>query len=140
MSALSDWWRKWYGEGTPDDRRNFMWRLSEYLRVQVLWAWTILDVRVGHTGTDGIWRILDVRAPYRTRENFWNAVFSVQLYLVAWRRGIWPKLHIVFRPCRGWFLLIGTSGLLFDRGEYQTKVAIMKPEGNEPLGWEEGSL
>ena len=147
MSRISDWWRKWYGEGTEDDHRNFMWRLSEHLAVKVLCAWTIFDVRIGHTGKDGIWRILDVRAPYRTQQNFWNAFLSIQVYIVAWRCGIWPKLHIVFRPCRKYYLLIGTPGLLFDRGEFHIKFALMDWQKekdvygcNEPPGWEEGSV
>jgi len=146
MSKLSDWWDKWIGH-SADDWRNFGWRITLLLAVKVLWAWTILDIRFFHKGKDGKWRVLDVRLPYETEQNFWNAFLSIQIYLVAWRFFIWPKLHIVFRPCRRYYLLIGTPGLLFDRGEIHAKFAVMDWQMEkdvygctEPPGWEEGSV
>ena len=131
MNWLSNLWKKWFGEGTPDDYRNPFWRLTEYLAVNVLWAYTILDIRL----------------PYETEQNFWNGFLTFQIYLVAWRWFIWPKLHIVFRPCRAYYLLIGTPGLLFDRGEIHAKFSIHPWQEerdiygcDEPPGWEEGSI
>ena len=139
--------KKWFGEGTPDDYRNPFWRLTEYLAVNVLWAYTILDIRLFHTGKDGKWRMLDIRLPYKTEQNFWNGFLTFQIYLVAWRWFIWPKLHIVFRPCRAYYLLIGTPGLLFDRGEMHAKFSIHPWQEerdiygcDEPQDYSEGSL
>ena len=42
MNWLSNLWKKWFGKGTSDDYRNPFWRLTEYLAVNVLWAYTIL--------------------------------------------------------------------------------------------------
>ena len=142
------WWTiKIWGTGTADDYRNPFWRLTEYLAVKVLWAYTILDIRLFHIGKDDKWRVLDIRLPYKTEQNFWNGFFTIQIYLVAWRFFIWPKLHIVFRPCKRYYLLIGTPGLLFDRGEIHAKFALMDWQQekdiygcNEPTGWEEGSV
>jgi len=152
MSKFTDWIKKWFGEGAPDDYRNPFWRLTEALAVRVSWALTLLDLRFVYKGKDGKWRLLDWRLPYRTEQNFWNGLFTVQLYLVGWtdslgNRWFWPKLHFVFRPCRRYYLLISTPGLLFDRGEFQAKFALMdwiserdEYGCTEPPGWEEGSV
>ena len=132
-------WRKWMGEGTPDDIRNFGWRISEALRVQVLWAWTILDIRIG-VWRDGKFYPVYIRLPYRTEQNCWNGFFTIQVYIVRWKRFTWPKVHILFRPLRKYYLQIYSPGLLFDRGEFSCKVAIMSPDPSEPQGWEEGSI
>jgi hypothetical protein len=131
MSKLRDFITKWWGTGTEDDWRNFGWRISEALRVQVSWAWTIIDF--------GIYPFR-FKLPYRTQQNFWNGFFTVQIYVVGWKWFMWPTLHIVFRPVKSHFLLIATPGLLFDRGEFHCKVAVMSPEPSEPQGYEEGSV
>ena len=123
LAEHSSWWLKWMGEGTDDDRRNFGWRIGEALRVQILWAWTIIDIRIGVWRSGTFWPVY-TRLPYKTEQNFWNGFLTFQIYLVAWRWFIWPKLHIVFRPCRAYYLLIGTPGLLFDRGEIHAKFSI----------------
>lgn len=79
------WWLKWMGPGSDDDLRNFGWHIGEHLRVDVLWAWTILDMRIGNTDSCGDWRLLDVHLPHPTRQNFYNAVFSAQVYLVRYK-------------------------------------------------------
>ncbi len=140
-----NWWVKLFGTGTPDDRRNFGWRISEALRVQVLWAWTILDIRFGTVrknkflGLTYFWPIY-IRLPYRTEQNCWNGFFTIQLYIVGWRYFVWPKLHILFRPIPKYYLQVYSPGLLFDRGEYSLKIAIMSPEPSEPQWVEEGSI
>ena len=144
---IKDWWTKWFGPGTPDDVRNPFWRLTGYLSVKVLHAWTLLDVRFIYKRADGKWILFDIFAPYKTEQNFWNGFLTIQLYLVIWRYGAFPKLHIIFRPVKRYILQVATPGLLFDRGEFQAKFAVMdwkseKEEYNctEPPGWEEGSV
>lgn len=198
MSWLSDFILKWYGSGTSEDQRNFGWRLSEYLRVQVLWAWTVVDLRMGTVrkrkflGLGYFWPIYG-RLPYKTEENCWNGFMTLQVYLTryvfhtiwalvlcinallevglrlllwwVWSYElsffiwgfevavllwlpllslvscfVWPKVHFLFRPVRSRMLLVYWVGLLFDRGEYSWKVAIMEPAQSEPQGWEEGSV
>jgi len=146
MSWISDWWNKWFGTGTPDDRRNPFWRLTEYLAVKVLWSWTILDLRIIYKRTDGKWVLADLFLPYKTQQNFWNGFLTIQLYVVVWRYGACPKLNVVFRPCKKYYFEISTPGLLFDRGEFHAKFAPMNWESEkalgcmEPPGWEEGSV
>jgi hypothetical protein len=147
MSWISNWWITWFGSGTTDDRRNPFWRLTEYLSVKVLWAWTILDLRFIYKKTDGKWILADLFLPYKTQQNFWNGFLTIQLYIVVWRYGVCPKLNIVFRPVKKYYLEMSTPGLLFDRGELHVKFALMNWEVEkekygctEPPGWEEGSV
>jgi hypothetical protein len=140
--------RKWFGDGTPDDFRNPFWRLFEGpLAVKVLWALTFLDLRIFYHRSDGRYVLIDLFLPYRTRQNFWNAFFSVQLYLVVWRYFAWPKINIVFRPLRDYYLEASTPGVLFDSGAIHAKFAIfnwqreqIEGQGGDAWAWEEGSV
>ena len=147
MKSIIEFWKKWFGEGTEDDWRNFGWRITEYFAIKPEWAWTILDIRFIYRTKDGYWKLIDWRLPYKTEQNFWNALFSLQIYVVKYKWLMIPKLHIVFRPCNKYYLLIATPGLLFDRGEFHAKFAIMNWQierdvygCNEPRLWDEGSL
>ena len=148
MSKLSDWWLKWFGPGTADDRRNPFWRFFEGpARINVSWAWTILDLRIGYRRIEGKWVLIDLFAPYRTRQNFWNGVFTIQVYIVGWKWFMWPKLNIVFRPLRDWWFEGSTLGILFDSGVIHAKFVIFNwqkeqgvGQGGDAIGWEEGSV
>lgn len=146
------WFKRWFGDGTSDDFRNPFWRATEGpLKADVLWAWTILDFRVLYRRWDlnqeGSWMIFDLRLPYRTQQNFWNAFFSLQIYLVGWKWFAWPKMNIVFRPVRDYFLEASTPGILFDSGAIHAKFVIFnwqreqeEGQGGDAHGWEEGSV
>jgi len=130
-----------------DEWRNFGCWITEKISVKPDWAITIYDLRILYKGLDGYWRLFDWRLPYKTTQNFWNALFSLQIYIVKWKWLVIPKLHLVFRPCHKYCLLIATPGLLFDRGEIHAKFAIMNWQTerevygcNEPRLWDEGSV
>jgi hypothetical protein len=140
--------RKWFGEGNSDDFRNPLWRASEGpLRVNVLWAITLLDLRIIYHRRDGKWILAEMYVPYATRQNFWNAFFSLQVYLVGWKCFAWPKVNVVFRPVRDWWFEASTPGVLFDSGFIHAKFAIfnwqreqIEGQGGDAWAWEEGTL
>lgn len=140
--------RRWFGEGSPDDFRNPFWRLFEGpLAVKVLWACTIFDIRLIYHRADGKWILADVFVPYQTRQNFWNGFLTIQIYIVGWKYFAWPKLHIVFRPLRDHWFELATPGWLFDKGFLHAKAAHFywpdeeaQGQGGDVYAWEEGSL
>lgn len=161
------WFRKWFGEGTPDDFRNPFWRVTEGpLAVKVSWAITLFDFRflyrkekwqnkhdkwvdLQKMWDEGwelqrYWKVFHLDGFYPTQENFWNGVFTFQIYLVAWRWFIWPRLSICIRPLRDWYFLFNTPGWLFDCGKLSKgKFVIFNwyKEGKiDAYGWEEGSV
>lgn len=152
MSKLTDWFKKWYGEGTKDDKRNPFWRLTEVMAVKVDWAITLFDLRIYFTRKDGQRIFFYLAGLYFTQQNFWNGLFTVQIYLMKWTAFkflpfAWPKLLIVFRPCHKYWLAISTPGPLFDRGEFQCKFAIQNFDNEErwnpgcnASGWNEGTI
>lgn len=152
MSKLTAWFRKWYGSGTEDDRRNPFWRLTEAMAVKVDWAITLLDLRIYFKRSDGQKVLFYLAGLYPVRQNFWNGLVTVQVYLVKWTAFkflpfAWPKLFLVIRPCHKYWLAISTPGPLFDRGEFQAKFGILnwnnEAKWNPPgdaKNWEEGSV
>jgi len=145
MSKLSDWFRRWYGSGTADDKRNPFWRLTEAMAVKVDWALTLLDLRIYFKRSDGQRVLFYLAGFYPVKQNFWNGFITVQIYLVKWTAFkflpfAWPKLLIVVRPCSSRVLEISTPGLLFDRGEFHAKFAFMRLEPGDATNWNEGSV
>ena len=145
MSKLSDWFRKWFPLETEDDRRNFGWKLTEYLAVKVEWSLTLLDLRVYFKRSDGQRVFFYLAGLYPTKQNFWNGLVTIQIYLVKWTAFkflpfAWPKLFIVVRPCSSRVLEISTPGVLFDRGEFHAKFAFMRLEPGDATNWNEGSV
>lgn len=141
--------RKWFGEGNSDDFRNPFWRAMEGpMAIKVLWAWTILDLRIFyHRIGTAKWILADLYLPYRTRDNFWNGFLTLQVYVVGWKYFAWPKLHVVFRPLRDHFFELATPGWLFDKGFLHAKLTHMywpkeqiEGQGGDAWGWEEGSV
>jgi len=150
MSWLSNWWDKWIGH-TSDDLRNFGWRISEYFRVEVESAKYVVDLRMGFK-REGKWRIGQLRIWKPVEQNFWNGMFTANIYVSQvrfLRRTIpfWlPRMNLVIRYSKDHPWLIGV-GWLFDRGEFGFKFAHMcwwseKYEYGctEPRGWDEGSI
>ncbi len=145
MSKLSDWWKRWYGEGTPDDRRNFMWRVWEALRVDVEWAKYIFDLRIGYK-SGGSWVPIYLRLWQPVTQNFHNGIFTLNVYVMKFRvKGIpviLPRVGLVIRPLHDWYFQFGV-GILFDRGEMGIKLRIANANNEgagDAVGWEEGSV
>ena len=143
MSKLSDWWKKWYGEGTPDDRRNPFWRLTEFLAVEVEWARYIFDLRIGFK-RGGRWQVPYLRFWQPVTQNFWNGIFTLNIYVIKttlWRVPvIIPRVGMVIRYSRNRYFQFGV-GILFDRGEFGFKLNLAtRILPGEPIGWEEGSV
>ncbi len=121
------WWLRWMGPGTDDDRRNFGWRITEYLAPGVIWALTILDLRIftvrekKFLGLTHFWPIY-LWGFYRTKENFWNGFFTVQIYIVRWkwRRELLYILAAITLPLDILTLWFGPSPWLVIPAAYYT--------------------
>jgi len=135
--------RKWFGEGTPDDIRNFGWRIIEALRVKVEWAKYLIDLRLGFRAkANAKWSCyLAIWTP--VTQNFWNGILTLNVYVVKTKiKGIpmiLPRVGLVIRFCHDWYFQFGV-GILFDRGEFGLKLRITKTEPGDAIGFEEGSV
>ena len=143
MSKLSNWWIKWFGTGTEDDWRNPFWRLTEYLVVEVEWARYIFDLRIG-VQSGGKWKICQFAVWQPVTQNFWNGIFTLNVYVIKttlWRIPfLIPRVGMVIRYSRNRYSQFGV-GILFDRGEFGFKLNLAKKIlPGEPQGWEEGSV
>lgn len=152
MSKLSDWWNKWFGPGTPDDWRNPFWRYFEGPgAVKVDEAFYLFDLPLGFK-REGKWKFWFCRTWEKVDQNWWNAIFSVNLQIISWygKTGNYntaPKLMILIRFLPGYYFLFASPMYLFDGGAFHAKLAIMNAKReiekygcNEPLGWEESGI
>lgn len=134
---------------TRDDWRNFGWRISEKLRVKVEWAKYLLDLRMGFK-RGGQWKIAMVRFWTPVTQNFWNGIFTANIYMIKIR--VWkipillPRVGVVIRFSRDWWFQFG-FGYLFDRGEFGAKCIIANWASQEKWnpgcnawGWDEGPV
>lgn len=135
------------------DWRNFGSGLSEKMKVKVEWAYYLVDVRLGFK-REGKWKSY-CQWPWNLQpvtQNFWNAIFSLNIYVVffwAWKIPILiPRLAINIRYSEFHGFQACTPAYLFDRGEptfgkfrfYCWFVEnIFNPGVNAP-GWEEGAI
>lgn len=130
------------------DWRNFGSWLTERLRVKVEWARYLVDLRLGFKRGNS-WKIyLGVWTP--VTQNFWNGIFTFNLYVVKTRVlgvGILiPRIAVVVRFAHDWWFEAGV-GYLFDRGEFGGKLVIQNWDNEEiynpgvnAKGWEEGAV
>jgi len=141
--------RKWFaGDAeypSQDDWRNPFWRLTEHLRVKVEWARYLFDLRIGFK-RGGKWKALHLEFWTPVTQNFWNGIFTANIYIV--HAHIWgipmifPRPNLVIRPLRDWWFETGI-GFLFDRGEFGVKFVIMNwfnEGGIDAWDHEEGSV
>jgi hypothetical protein len=144
LAARSSWWLKWMGPGTDDDLRNFGWRITEAMIVRVEWAISIFDLRIGYK-SGGSWVPIYLRLFGPVTENFWNGIFTLNVYLTKFTvRGVpvvTPRVGLVIRFAHDYYFQCG-AGILFDRGEFGWKLRIANAikEGDQTVGWEEGSV
>jgi hypothetical protein len=140
---MFDTLRAYFSTSTPDDRRNFGWRLTEALAFRPVWAFYIFDVRLGFK-RQGKWRCyFDFFGP--VTQNFWNGVFTINVYIVASKWFVFPRINVVSRFTSTHWFQFGL-GWLFDRGEFGGKLVIMNQAGEKEFspgdaqGWDEGSV
>ena len=119
MSKLTNWYKKWFGTGTEDDWRNFGWRITDALRVEVEWAKYLFDLRIGFK-SGGKWQVPYLKFWQPVTQNFWNGIFTLNIYLTKFKiKGIpmiTPRVGLVIRYSRSRYFQFGV-GILFDRGE-----------------------
>lgn len=136
-------WKKWLGPGTDDDKRNFGWRITEAMIVEVEWAKYLFDIRLGFVRGMKWYCYLGLWKP--VTQNFWNGIFTFNIYVIKTRIGgipmILPRVGLVIRFARNRYFQTG-AGILFDRGEFAWKFRIADAikEGDTTVGWEEGSV
>ena len=130
------------------DWRNFGERVTERARVKVEWAKYIFDLRIGFR-SGGKWRsYLGIWKP--VIQNFWNGLFTVNVYVVKTTLlGIpvlIPRVGVVVRFARDWWFEAGV-GYLFDRGEFGAKFGVQNwyveeqfNPGANAVGWNEGPV
>ena len=134
---------------TPDDWRNFGWRLTEKLRVKVEWAIYLIDLRIGFR-SGGKWKIATAHFWTPVTQNFWNGIFTLNIYVIKTHLlGIsilLPRVGVVIRFSHDWWFQFGI-GYLFDRGEFGFKCIIANWYGQEKYnpgcnayGWDEGPV
>ncbi len=135
---------------TPDDWRNFGWKLTEKLRVKVEWSKSLFDLRLG-VKKSGRWRIIFAQFWQPVEQNFWNGVFTTQLYVIKTKLFgfiplILPRVGVVIRYTHDRWFEAGI-GYLFDRGEFGAKFTFMEWNAEEKWnpgcnakGWNEGSV
>jgi hypothetical protein len=111
----------WRSTLTGDARRNFLSSLTERLAFEPRAAYTLFDLRIGFT-RQGVWKIARLYALQRVKQNFWNAMFALQIYVTIPRRFPLPFPRVAL-SCRysesAWFQT--HIGWLFDRGEFAVK-------------------
>ena len=132
---------------TPDDWRNFGWRITEALAFVPRCAYTLFDLRVGFKRA-GKWKIARLYAFQPVKQNFWNAMFSLQIYVTIPRRFPFPfpRIAISSRYSESaWFQT--HIGWLFDRGEFGAKFVFSNLKADAPFnpgvnasGWDEGGI
>jgi len=135
-------------EPTNDDWRNPFWRLSEKLAIHPEWHCSLLDIRLGFK-QNGKWKCL-FQMGKPVEQNFWNGIFTCQLYIVKTTIGkmpmILPRFGVVSRFARNWWFEAG-AGWLFDKGQPAFKLTIMNWEAEEKFnpgvnakGWDGGPV
>lgn len=134
---------------TPDWLRNFGSCITERLRVKVEWARYLFDLRIGFK-TGGKWNRPYLKFWQPVTQNFWNGIFTVNVYVVKTTilgfPVLLPRWGVVSRFARDWWFQAG-AGYLFDRGEFGLKFVIMNWQSEEIFnpgcnarGWEEGAV
>ena len=130
--------------------RNFGEWITSRTRVKVEWSRYLFDLRIGFQ-SGGKWKICRFAVWKPVTQNFWNAVFSVNVYVV--KTVLWgvipallPRIGIVSRFSRDWWFEAGI-GYLFDRGEFGAKLTLQNWNIEEQLnpgcnavGWNEGPV
>lgn len=132
---------------TADDWRNFGHQITELLAFEPRCSFTLFDLRVGFKRA-GKWKIARFYALQPVKQNFWNAMLALQIYITIPRRFPFPFPRIALSSRyseSAWFQT--HLGWLFDRGEFAGKFvfsslgkdSIFNPGVNAP-GWEEGGI
>jgi len=135
---------------TPDAKRNFGSWLTERLKVKVEWSRSIFDLRLG-VKKSGLWKIIFVQFWQPVKQNFWNGIFTTQLYVIKTKLFgfvpiLIPRVGVVIRFSHDRWFEAGI-GYLFDRGEFGAKFAFMEwnveekfNPGCNAVGFEEGPV
>ena len=129
--------------------RNPLEQLTEKLRVKVEWARYIFDLRIGFK-SGGSWKGLYLKFWQPVEQNFWNAILSINVYVLKthiwWIPLLLPRIGVVSRFTYNYWFEAGV-GYLFDRGEFGAKLVIMnwnEEEKSNPgvnaRGWDAGPV
>lgn len=137
-------WQKIIG-----DNRNLCEWFTEKMRVEVEWAITLFDLRLGFKRREK-WHLGYVSMFTPTTQNFWNGIFTLSIYLVKTTIKriplLLPRIGMVIRYSHDSWFEAGI-GYLFDRGEFGAKLALMDWQSEERFnpgvnaeGWNEGPV
>jgi hypothetical protein len=129
--------------------RNFGSCVTERLRIKPEWSFYLIDLRIGFQ-RQGKWRIGYISIFQPVTQNFWNGIFTLNVYVV--KTTLWgipllfPRIGTVIRFSHNRWFEAGI-GYLFDRGEFGGKLVFMEWNAEEKwnpncnaVGWEEGPV